>query len=99
MRLYMRELISEVEAEVLLADLKNQVGNLRLLIKSVEGKLARKEEDKLAAKTTEAWLMALRWNLSEVEQDTQEAYLHRRELVKLLVKKITVTKTAAQRFT
>jgi uncharacterized protein (DUF2267 family) len=90
MRLYMRELISEEEAEVLLADLKNQVGNLRLLIKSVEGELARKEEDKLAAKATEAWLMALRRNLSEVEQDTQEAYLHRRELVKLLVEKITV---------
>ena len=39
---------------------------------------------------TEAWLMALRKNLSEVEQDTEEAYLKRRELVKLLVEKITV---------
>jgi hypothetical protein len=38
---------------------------------------------------TEAWLMALRKNLSEVERDTEEAYLHRRELVKLLVEKIT----------
>jgi hypothetical protein len=39
--------------------------------------------------STEAWLMSLRKNLSEVEQDTEEAYLHRRELVKLLVEKIS----------
>jgi hypothetical protein len=32
------------------------------------------EGDKLAAKTTEAWLMALEKNLSEVEQDTEEAF-------------------------
>ncbi len=31
-----------------------------------------------------------RKNLSEVEQDTKEAYLHRRELVKLLVENISV---------
>jgi site-specific DNA recombinase len=90
MRLYMRGLISEQEADVLLADLKNQADNLRILIGSVEADLSKKEESKLAAATTEAWLMALRKNLSEVEQDTEEAYLKRRELVKLLVEKITV---------
>jgi hypothetical protein len=89
MRLYTRGLISEGEADVLLADLKNQTENLRLLISSVEADLSKTEESKLAAMTTEAWLMALRKNLSEVERDTQEAYLHRRELVKLLVEKIT----------
>jgi hypothetical protein len=52
MRLYMRGLISEEEAEVVLADLKNQVGNLRLLIGSVESDLSRKEESKLAAMRT-----------------------------------------------
>lgn len=77
-------------SEVLLADLKNQTANLRLLISSVETDLSKVEESKLAAMTTEAWLMSLRKNLSEVERDTQEAYLHRRELVKLLVEKITV---------
>jgi hypothetical protein len=48
---------------------------------------------------TEAWLVSLRENLSEVERDTQEAYLHRRELVKLLVEKSpqTATKTAGRR--
>ena len=90
MRLYMRGLVSEEEAEVLLADLKNQVGNLRLLIESVETDLSRKHENRTIAKSTEAWLLALRKNLAEVEQDTQEACLHRRELVKLLVEKITV---------
>jgi site-specific DNA recombinase len=90
MRLYMRGLISEEEADVLLADLKNQTANLRLLIGAVEGDLSKREESKLAAMTTEAWLMALRKNLSEVEEDTEEAYLHRRELAKLLVGKITV---------
>ena len=90
MRLYTRGLISEEEADVLLADLKNQTANLRLLIGAVETDLSRSEESKLAAMTTEAWLMALRKNLSEVEEDTEEAYLHRRELAKLLVQKITV---------
>jgi hypothetical protein len=90
MRLYMRGLVSEEEAEVLLADLKNQVGNLRLLIESVETDLSRKHENRTIAKSTEAWLLALRKNLAEVEQDTQEACLHRRELVKLPVEKITV---------
>ena len=90
MPLYMRGLVSEEEAEVLLADLKNQVGNLRLLIESVETDLSRKHENRTIAKSTEAWLLVLRKNLAEVEQDTQEACLHRRELVKLLVEKITV---------
>ena len=89
MRLYMRGLISEEEADVLLADLKNQTENLRLLMSSVESDLSRMEEDKLAAMNTEAWLVSLRKNLSEVERETEEAYLHRRELVKLLVEKIT----------
>jgi hypothetical protein len=89
MQLYMRGLISEEEAEVLLADLKNQVANLELLIESVEADLTKDEERKLVAMNTEAWLMALRKNLAEVERDTEDAYLHRRELMKLLVERIT----------
>jgi hypothetical protein len=41
--------------------------------------------------------MALRKNLSEGEQDTQEAYLKRRELVKLLVGKITADRDEESR--
>ena len=47
-------------------------------------------KNKLATKSTEARLMALRKNLSDVEQDSEEAFKKRRELVKLLVEKITV---------
>jgi Recombinase zinc beta ribbon domain len=88
-RLYMRGLVSEEEADVLLADLKNQTDNLRLLISSVETDLSKKAESKMMAASTEAWLMALRERVAEVEEDTAEAFEKRRELVKLLVEKIT----------
>jgi site-specific DNA recombinase len=68
-RLYRRGLISEEEADVLLADLNNQTANLRLLIESVESDLSKREESKLAAMTTEAWRMDLRKNLAEVEEE------------------------------
>jgi hypothetical protein len=71
-------------------DLKNQVENLKLLISSVEADIARKEEDKLTAQTTEAWLLTLRERVEEVEGDTEEAFDKRRELVKLLVERINV---------
>ncbi len=41
---------------------------------------------------TEVWLMSLRKNLAEVEQDTEEAFENRRELVRLLVEKINVSR-------
>lgn len=43
-RLYRRGLISEEEADVLLADLNNQTANLRLLIESVESDLSKRGE-------------------------------------------------------
>jgi site-specific DNA recombinase len=88
MRLYTRGLASEEETEVLLADLKNQADNLRLLISATEAELSTVEEDRLVARNTEAWLLTLRKNLAEVEQDTDEAIRKRRELVKLLIEKI-----------
>jgi hypothetical protein len=41
------------------------------------------------ASNTEAWLLTLRKNLAEVEQDTDDAFRKRRELVKLLIEKIS----------
>ncbi len=76
-----------------LTDLKNQIENLRLLIASVESDLAQKQEHTLAAASTEAWLMALRKNLSDVGRDTEEAFENRRELAKLLVEKIDVSRS------
>ena len=89
MRLYMRGLASEEETEVLLANLKNQADNLRLLITAAEAELSTVEQDRLVARNTETWLLTLRKNLAEVEQDTDEAFHKRRELVKLLIEKIS----------
>ena len=92
-RLYAQELIDEGESETLLLDLKNQIENLRLLISSVETDIARKQEDQAVAKSAAAWLMTLRKNLAEVEQDTDEAFKKRHDLAKLLVEGIKVGRT------
>jgi site-specific DNA recombinase len=89
-KLYAQGHLDEEELEVHLVDLKNQVENLKLLISSVEADIGRKEENKLTAQTTEAWLLTLRERVEEVEEDTEEALEKRRELVKLLVEQITV---------
>jgi hypothetical protein len=82
--------ISEDELAVYAADLKNQVENLRLLIAAVEADLTQKQQSRLAAKSTEAWLLTLREHVAEVEEDTEEAFEKRRQLVKLLVARIDV---------
>lgn len=93
-RLYARvEILDAEELETYLADVRNQVENLKLLISSIEADLAREEEDKEVAASTEAWLMTLRENLEEVEADTQEAFDKRRELVGLLVEEIALGRT------
>jgi hypothetical protein len=46
----------------------------------------------LSAESTASWLMTLRKNFFEVERDTEEALENRRELVKLLVEKLTVSR-------
>ena len=89
--------MDEEELEVYMSDLRNQVENLKLLIVSVEADLAQKHEDKMVAESTEVWLMALGKKLAEVEQDTEEAFENRRELVKLLVEKIVVGRSEAGR--
>jgi hypothetical protein len=53
MRLYTRGLAAEEQAEVLLADLKNQADNLRLLISATEGDLSAADEDRLMARNSE----------------------------------------------
>lgn len=75
---------------VYLADLKNQIGNLRLLLESVEANLSQLAEQREIAETTSTWLATLRERISEIEADTDEAFQARRQLVKLLVAGITV---------
>jgi len=92
-RLYAAGHLDEGELDAYLADVRSQVENLTLLISSVEADLTRAQEEKELAATTEAWLMSLRENLREVEADTQEALDKRRELVRLLVERIGVSRT------
>ncbi len=89
-RLYAQGHISEEELETYLIDLKNQIDNLRLLIESVDADLAQKRERKELAQTTHAWLLTLRERIAEVEENTEEAFAKRRQLVKLLVARITL---------
>jgi hypothetical protein len=89
-RLYAQGHISEDELSVYLADLKNQIGNLRLLLQSVEADLSQLAEKREIAETTSTWLATLRERIAEIEADTDEAFQARRQLVKLLVAGITV---------
>jgi site-specific DNA recombinase len=91
-RLYAQGHISESELEVYLADLKNQTDNLRLLIESLEADLSQRREQIELAETTHAWLAMLRERITEVEEDTEEAFRIRKTLVRLLVKGIMANK-------
>jgi predicted nucleic acid-binding Zn-ribbon protein len=82
----------EIDAEWLtthVRDREGRIDNLKLLIASVESDIASREQDRLAAEQTEAWLRRLADNLAEVEDAGPEAFRKRRELVQLLVEKIT----------
>jgi chromosome segregation ATPase len=88
-RAYAQGHISEEELAEYVADIKNQTNNLRLLISSVEDDLAGLGETRKVAESAAEWLLTLRERASEVEADTPEAFQKRRELVRLLVERIT----------
>ena len=75
-----------------LADLKDQLDNLRLLLDSVEGELSQKREQAEIADSTEAWLRALQGRVADVEDGTRESFRASRQLVRLLVAEVTVGK-------
>lgn len=89
-RLYAQAHISEEELAVYMADLKNQIDNLRLLLTSVEAEISKSHEQAALADGAEAWLYMLRERLAEVEEDSEEGFEARRRLVKLLVSGIAV---------
>jgi hypothetical protein len=91
-RAYAQGYISEDELGVYMADLKNQLDNLRLLLDSVEGELSHKREQAEIADSTEAWLHALQGRVADVEDDTKESFRARRQLVRLLVAEVTIGK-------
>ena len=84
-KLYARGSLSEEELDLYLSDLKNATDNLKLLLEAVDAELAERQERIETAAGVEAWLLALRERVSEVEEDTEEAYQARRQLVRLLV--------------
>ena len=92
-KLYAAGHLDEEELEVHLLDVKNRISNLKMLIESAEAGLAREEQDAAAAKNTATWLTSLRGGLQALEEDTDEAWHARRELVEQLVEKITVSRT------
>ncbi len=92
-KLYAAGHLDEEELEIHLLDLKNRISNLKMLIESAEATLAREEQDATAAKSTAMWLTSLRGNLEALEEDTEEAWHGRRELVEELVERITVSRT------
>jgi site-specific DNA recombinase len=91
-RAYAQGHISEDEFGVYLADINNQLDNLRLLLDSVEGELSQKREQAEIADSTEAWLHALQGRVADVEDGTKEAFRTRRQLARLLVAEVTVGK-------
>jgi site-specific DNA recombinase len=92
LHLYAQGHISDAELETHLTDLRAQIGNLTLLLESVEDELKAQREYVQVAENTEAWLLRLKTRVEEVEGDSTEAYQKRRELVKLLVAGITAGK-------
>jgi site-specific DNA recombinase len=89
-RSYAKGTLDESELEIALPDVRNRIENLHLLIESVESDLAAREQDRIAAQNTEVWLRTLADNLAAVEGGTPAAFERRRELVRLLVERITV---------
>jgi len=91
-RAYAQGHISEDELGAYLADVKDQLDNLRRLLDSVEGELSQKREQADIADSTEAWLHALRGRVEDVEDGSKEAFRTRRQLVRLLVAEATIGK-------
>jgi site-specific DNA recombinase len=89
-KLYAQGHVDEEELGIHMADLKNQIENLKILISSLEADLASRQENRMVAESAASRLMTLRKRLSEVEGDAEEAWAARRELAKLLVEKITI---------
>jgi site-specific DNA recombinase len=91
-RLYTKGHLSEEDLDLYLRDLANQTDNLRLLLESVEGDLAAREHNRLAAADAAEWLLELKERVAEVEKNTSEARRKRRELIRLLVERMTVSR-------
>jgi hypothetical protein len=98
-RLYAQGHMSEDELETYLADHKNQIANLRLLIEATETDLSQRHERVQVADMAVAWLNLLRERAEEIEEDTPEAFVKRQQLVRLLVDRIALHRGEDRRTT
>jgi hypothetical protein len=89
-RAYAQGHISEEELDAYLAELKEQIDNLRVLVTSVEAELSERQERKSLTDTTQAWLLSLRRRLADIEEDTPEGFEKRKQLVGSLVESISL---------
>ena len=60
-------------------------------MESVEADIAHRQQDYKAAQDAALWMASLRDGLEALEEETEEAFLQRREPVKLLVERITIS--------
>ncbi len=67
----MRGSLSEEELDLYLTDLKNATDNLKLLLEAADAELTERRARIESAEGVEAWLLALRECLAEVEEDTE----------------------------
>jgi hypothetical protein len=84
-KLYVRGLLFEEGLDLYLTDLKNATDNLKLLLEAADAEVAQRRERIESAEGVEAWLLALRERVAEVEEDTEETYRVRHQLMRLLV--------------
>ena len=92
-RAYAQGHISEEELDAYLADLKKQIGNVTVLLASVEAELSERRERTALTDTTQAWLLSLRRSLDEIEEATPEGFEKRKRLVGLLLESISLGKS------
>jgi site-specific DNA recombinase len=95
-RLYAAGHLDDAELDTYLLDLKNRTTNLGMLIDAAQGQKTEAEHDARTTRDTAVWLASLQDGLSALEEDTAEAHEGRRELLSLLVERISVGRDEAQ---
>jgi site-specific DNA recombinase len=95
-RLYAKGQLDEAELDTYLLDLKNRTDNLGMLIDAALSQKAEAEHDARTTRDTAAWLASLQDGLAALEEDTPEAHEGRRELLSLLVERISVGRDETQ---
>lgn len=89
-RLYGTGRISEADLDSYVLETESTAENLRGLIETLDSEMSRRREDENLRTSTAAWLSVLSERISEVEEDTEEAFGARKEIVNLLVEGVYI---------